>query len=511
MQFPTLFETTRSTHRTKQRFGKLTRVAAIVASSAALGVFAQSASISGYSGNFDVANDTGENTCGFQMDLEGISPSPKPYTYDWNRYGAATSTAYTNGTVSGARLTWQSPNCSVTRTVPHAPNTAFAGTCYGTGDTGCDHFGASAASRVVTSRWLVADPANPGAYIPRDPPMAVPSPYYYVQPAIVANAEPVIVDVVEAPVPPEAPELYGNAQWMKVYVRQMPREVTLDELLTINPLVVPMDPTLLESDYQLIQADPTAGTNAKRNRGRHQGGSTLKATTRSVVRRYEMYAYTGAVDPVTNEALCADLLCKVPSAGEVGDFISANMTAVNVQGDFVTVTPSGTGKGSIDSADKRIACGSKCTSPYLAGTQVTLTAKAASGSTFAGWTGACVGAQATCTVAANGDTEVGATFTAAAAGGGGGGGGGGGSSTTPAGFQLKVSTSNPGVVTSNVGGINCGSACSATVASGTVITLTATPPAGKTFASWSGACTGTAPTCAVTVNANLSVKASFNK
>ena len=43
------------------------------------------------------------------------------------------------------------------------------------------------------------------------------------------------------------------------------------------------------------------------------------------------------------------------------------------------------------------------------------------------------------------------------------------------------------------------------------MTLTATPPAGKQFVSWGGACAGTANTCTVTVNANLSVQANFSK
>jgi endoglucanase len=199
-------------------------------------------------------------------------------------------------------------------------------------------------------------------------------------------------------------------------------------------------------------------------------------------------------------------LCKVPGAGEIGDFVSAQMAAVNVQGDFVTVSKAGTGGGNVDSADKRIACGNKCTSPYTAGTLVSLAAKANSGSTFAGWTGACTGTGA-CTVTVNGANNVGANFTLIPAGGGGGGGGG----TTPTGYQLKVSASNSGTVTSNSGGINCGTACNATYAPGTVVTLTATPPAGKTFSAWSGACTGSANTCTVTVNATLQVKANFNK
>lgn len=505
--FPRLAEAPQSSITRSPRKA-LAFAAAIALSSFTLGVHAQTATIYGSVGNFDVVNNTGQDACGFEMELEGVPYDPTIYSYSWTRYGRATLAAYTNGLVSGTRVTWKSSDCSSIRTVPHAPGTNFAGTCYGTGDVGCEHFGVSAATSKVTSRWLVRDPANPANYVPHDPPMAVPVPYYYIQPAAVANAEPVVVDVVEAPEPPEAPELYGNAQWMKVFVRQMPRTVTLDELITTNPLVVPMDATQIETNWQLIQADPVAGGNGRRNRGRHQGGSTLDPTTRAVVRRYEMYDYTGTYDPVTHEALCADLLCKAPSAGEVGDFISAQMAAVNVQGDFITVTKAGTGGGNVDSADKRIACGNKCTSPYAAGTAVTLTAKANSGSTFAGWSGACTGTAA-CTVSINGANNVTATFNTVAASGGGGGGGGGSGATS--GFALKVSTSNPGVVTSNIGGINCGSTCQANYANGTVVTLTATPPAGKTFAGWSGACTGTAPTCTVTVNANLSVRANFNR
>ena len=46
---------------------------------------------------------------------------------------------------------------------------------------------------------------------------------------------------------------------------------------------------------------------------------------------------------------------------------------------------------------------------------------------------------------------------------------------------------------------------------GTAVTLTATPPAGLQFLNWSGACSGTAPTCIVTMNANTSVQAVFSK
>ena len=59
------------------------------------------------------------------------------------------------------------------------------------------------------------DAANPGSYVPVDPPMPVAWPNYTVQPVAVVNNPPVIVAEVEAPEPPEAPERYGNAHGMK--------------------------------------------------------------------------------------------------------------------------------------------------------------------------------------------------------------------------------------------------------------------------------------------------------
>jgi uncharacterized repeat protein (TIGR02543 family) len=47
--------------------------------------------------------------------------------------------------------------------------------------------------------------------------------------------------------------------------------------------------------------------------------------------------------------------------------------------------------------------------------------------------------------------------------------------------------------------INCGAACSALYDTGTTVTLTATPATGYTFTAWSGACSGTAPTCTLTM------------
>ena len=58
-------------------------------------------------------------------------------------------------------------------------------------------------------------------------------------------------------------------------------------------------------------------------------------------------------------------------------------------------------------------------------------------------------------------------------------------------------------------GIDCGSDCTEAYASGTAVTLTASPATSSNFSGWSGACTGTGG-CTVTMSAAKSVTASFS-
>jgi hypothetical protein len=58
---------------------------------------------------------------------------------------------------------------------------------------------------------------------------------------------------------------------------------------------------------------------------------------------------------------------------------------------LLTVVKAGTGSGTVTSSPAGISCGSTCTHKFAAGTVVTLSASAAPGSTFAGWSGACSG------------------------------------------------------------------------------------------------------------------------
>src|SRR6185295_18857056 len=65
-----------------------------------------------------------------------------------------------------------------------------------------------------------------------------------------------------------------------------------------------------------------------------------------------------------------------------------------------------------------------------------------------------------------------------------------------------------GTVTSSPAGINCGATCSAPFASGQVVSLTATPAAGSTFAGWTGDADCTDGS--VTMSAARNCTATFN-
>jgi hypothetical protein len=76
----------------------------------------------------------------------------------------------------------------------------------------------------------------------------------------------------------------------------------------------------------------------------------------------------------------------------------------------LTVTKSGTGSGTVTSSPSGISCGSDCSQPFASGASVKLTATAASGSVFKGWSGGNCGGTASCTVVVNGNTSVNAVF-----------------------------------------------------------------------------------------------------
>ena len=89
-----------------------------------------------------------------------------------------------------------------------------------------------------------------------------------------------------------------------------------------------------------------------------------------------------------------DLFITLTGAGFAGgEPPSVELTMVAPQ---VNVTRAGPGSGTVTSSPAGINCGASCTASFSA-TPPTLTATPTAGSTFAGWSGACVATTTTCT------------------------------------------------------------------------------------------------------------------
>ena len=84
-------------------------------------------------------------------------------------------------------------------------------------------------------------------------------------------------------------------------------------------------------------------------------------------------------------------------------------TAKSLFRNELAVSKSGKGKGKVTSSPAGISCGKACTHAYAYGTVLTLTAKAATGSKFSGWSGACKGSRR-CKITTNDNVAVKAKF-----------------------------------------------------------------------------------------------------
>jgi hypothetical protein len=96
-----------------------------------------------------------------------------------------------------------------------------------------------------------------------------------------------------------------------------------------------------------------------------------------------------------------------------GDYARLTLNAVTWLGrHYLAVAKTGSGSGTVKSSTGGINCGATCAAAISYGGTVTLTASPASGSTFAGWSGAGCSGTGTCTVTMNAAQGVAARFDA---------------------------------------------------------------------------------------------------
>ncbi|MGC8892422.1 MAG: SBBP repeat-containing protein [Candidatus Saccharicenans sp.] len=152
------------------------------------------------------------------------------------------------------------------------------------------------------------------------------------------------------------------------------------------------------------------------------------------------------------------------------------------------------GSGQVISSDGGINCNSECSQVYDAGTVVTLKAIPDTNYIFGGWSGDVYSTSPTISITMDSDKAVTAKFAPE------------GATYT---LTILKSGSGSGTVTSDDGAINCGSVCSQTYTSGTLINLTATPDANSGFENWSGDIYATTPTVPVIINGDMTIIAVF--
>ena len=157
----------------------------------------------------------------------------------------------------------------------------------------------------------------------------------------------------------------------------------------------------------------------------------------------------------------------------------------------LSATKAGKGAGTLTSSPAGISCGPTCQAGYADGTTVTLSAAAATGSEFRGWSGDCSGT-GKCVVLMNAFKRITATF-----------------AVGPRTLTVHRSGKGTGRITSSPAGINCPATCETSFQYGTSVRLTATPTSNSRFVGWSGNCSGTS-TCVLAMKGNRGATATFS-
>lgn len=321
------------------------------------------ASVYGPLDNFDVVNDTGSDTCGFEIELEGVHSADVYRTFDAPsiRYATPTMTDTPSGVLIRYRGAWDPASQTfLQKTPPAAPGYVPASDSCWTGGlgaayaaSGCEHFGVSQTKPATATRyrWLACNADGSTSPLPDLP---LPNPTWTLSPPAVAGAPPVVRAEFEVPDPEGAP--YGEAYWVKIYKIESDLPVELEDLLMDNPAVAGAE---IEIEWELLQDKPGQGLAFNE--------AELGAGAEAVVRRYEFYRYNTAwgrvntyidpdtglptpyVDPANGEVVeCVVDGCNDPTPDEMGDYVGRQIAGFNVPPPACNDGVDGDGDGLID-------------------------------------------------------------------------------------------------------------------------------------------------------------------
>ncbi len=187
------------------------------------------------------------------------------------------------------------------------------------------------------------------------------------------------------------------------------------------------------------------------------------------------------------------VLCLLPAVASVGASPLPATAAASQDPPTQLLAVGRSGEGIVTSTPPGITCGTDCSEHYADATVVTLVATPAYMWRFLGWSGDCTGI-GPCVVTMDRLRAVNAQFDRL-------------EPTQP--VVVTKAGAGSGTVTSAPGGIDCGTACTASFATASTPVLTATPDPGSVFAGWSGACGGTGA-CTFAVDGPKAVVATFD-
>jgi len=183
-------------------------------------------------------------------------------------------------------------------------------------------------------------------------------------------------------------------------------------------------------------------------------------------------------------------------AGDFNATFYLDEIALEAQVATLTVGRAGTGEGTVTSQGtamipgQEINCGEVCEADYPPGAVVQLTAVTGANTTFTGWRGACSGLNPVCVLTMDKSKETTASFSLNR-------------------VTVQVGGDGAGTVTSDPPGVDCGTACEATFAASTPLTLTTHTT--DIFAGWRGGwCSGT-DACRLTLDRWIYARAIFEK
>jgi hypothetical protein len=283
-------------------------------------VCASGLSISGTLSNFDTFNTTGMDSDGAELELEGIHSIDVDSHYP-SHYGAINKVEYDDGLGhTGTRIIFDDyffdPNPGImgdehTVLATSIPESTNGHACVEV--SGCEHFGFSVTAQPTAVRFFWHDAAGTRLHID---PLLIPSPsWVYLPPAIPADP-PIVRAIVEVPELEDA--ALADSVWMKVTVTESEFPTELDDLVSDGPFDGEIE---IETEWELLEGGLAAPV---------EHDFEPDNASRSVIRRYEYYAYTGAYFEPEHEPNSLWDGTGDPPALELGAFIAANMVAVNL-------------------------------------------------------------------------------------------------------------------------------------------------------------------------------------